>query len=240
MAAGGVGLTTVAYGAASDGAHPPGPGLAAPGILPELKVWPTRVHAEGGAISYQITHGGSFITSRRVKGATMSAMNGFNKAGFLRGNLFHRAMNRADMEQVTEQFVSAAGCAGTPASTRWRSTWATATCSTSSSRPSNRRKDDPAAAPLNRARFPAQVLARVKAAVGDRMAVIAKINVADGCRAAPRWRTASSPPRPSRPPAPTCWCSRGPQHRIRLVHVRQQLRHGRDAEGAARATGSPA
>lgn len=29
-------------------------------------------------------------------------------------------------------------------------------------------------------RFPAQVLARVKAAVGDRMAVIAKINVADG------------------------------------------------------------
>jgi 2,4-dienoyl-CoA reductase-like NADH-dependent reductase (Old Yellow Enzyme family) len=44
----------------------------------------------------------------------------------------------------------------------------------------NNRTDEYGGSAENRARFPARVLKAVKAAVGDRMAVIAKINVADG------------------------------------------------------------
>jgi 2,4-dienoyl-CoA reductase-like NADH-dependent reductase (Old Yellow Enzyme family) len=210
MAAGGVGLTTVAYGAVSDvGRTLQAQVWLRPEILPELKALADAVHAEGGAISYQITHGGSFITSRRVKGATMSAMSGFNKAGFLRGNLFHRAMNRADMEQVTEQFVNAARVCRDAGFDAVEIHMGHGYLLNQFISPlSNRRTDEYGGSALNRVRFPAEVLARVKAAVGNRMAVIAKINVADGCPAAPRWRTASSPPRRSRPPAPTCWCSR--------------------------------
>jgi len=47
---------------------------------------------------------------------------------------------------------------------------------------SNRRKDQYGGAADNRVRFPARVLAGVKDAVGDRVAVLAKINVADGVR----------------------------------------------------------
>jgi len=182
MAAGGVGLTTVAYGAVSDvGRTLQAQVWLRPEILPELKAVADAVHAEGGAISYQITHGGSFITSRRVKGATLSAMNGFNKAGFLRGNLFHRAMNRADMEQVIEQFVNAARVCRDAGFDAVEIHMGHGYLLNQFISPlSNRRKDEYGGSALNRVRFPAEVLARVKAAVGDRMAVIAKINVADG------------------------------------------------------------
>src|SRR5438445_207848 len=45
---------------------------------------------------------------------------------------------------------------------------------------SNQRKDKYGGGAENRVRFPAKVLARVKEAVGKDLAVIAKINVADG------------------------------------------------------------
>ena len=44
----------------------------------------------------------------------------------------------------------------------------------------NRRKDEFGGSPENRVRFPARVLQAVKEAVGDRIAVLAKINVDDG------------------------------------------------------------
>ena len=44
----------------------------------------------------------------------------------------------------------------------------------------NNRKDEYGGSAENRARFPARVLKAVKEAVGDRIAVISKINVADG------------------------------------------------------------
>jgi 2,4-dienoyl-CoA reductase-like NADH-dependent reductase (Old Yellow Enzyme family) len=56
----------------------------------------------------QITHGGSFVTSLRVAGPTMSASGGINKAGLMIGNFFRRAMNENDMQQVIDEFVTAA------------------------------------------------------------------------------------------------------------------------------------
>ncbi|MBS0552642.1 MAG: NADH:flavin oxidoreductase, partial [Proteobacteria bacterium] len=109
MAAGGVGLTTVAYGAvAKVGRTLPNQVWMRPEILPDLRVLADAVHAEGGAISYQLTHGGSFVTSVKVDGPTMSASGGFNKAGLMRGNLVQRERTRADMDLVIQQFVDAA------------------------------------------------------------------------------------------------------------------------------------
>lgn len=109
MAAGGVGLTTVAYGAVSEvGRTLQNQIWIRPDILPDLKVQAQAVHAEGGHVSFQITHGGSFVTSCKVEGATMSASSGLNKAGVLRGNHWQRAMNEADMDRVAGEFVAAA------------------------------------------------------------------------------------------------------------------------------------
>lgn len=182
LAAGGVGLTTVAYGAVSDvGRALPNQVWLRPEILPDLRALADGVHREGGAIAYQLTHGGSFVTSRRVDGPTMSASSGFNKAGFLRGNFWHRAMNRADMEHLTQQFVDAALLCRDAGFDAVELHMGHGYLLNQFISPlSNRRTDAFGGNAVNRVRFPAEVLARVKDAVGSRMAVLAKINVADG------------------------------------------------------------
>jgi 2,4-dienoyl-CoA reductase-like NADH-dependent reductase (Old Yellow Enzyme family) len=47
---------------------------------------------------------------------------------------------------------------------------------------SNKRRDDYGGSAANRVRFPAEILAAVKQAVGDRIAVLAKINLFDGVK----------------------------------------------------------
>jgi 2,4-dienoyl-CoA reductase-like NADH-dependent reductase (Old Yellow Enzyme family) len=182
MAAGGVGLTTVAYGAVSKvGRTLPNQVWMRPEILPDLEALADAVHAEGGAIAYQLTHGGAFVTSLKVEGPTMSASGGFNKAGFLRGNLFQRAMTRADMDLVAQQFVDAARLCGAAGFDAVELHMGHGYLLNQFISPlSNRRKDEYGGSAENRARFPVEVLRRVKEAVGRHMAVLAKINVADG------------------------------------------------------------
>ena len=182
MAAGGVGLTTVAYGAVSEvGRTLENQIWLRPSILPDLKALAQAVHDEGGRISFQITHGGSFVTSCKVQGATMSASSGLNKAGVLRGNYWQRAMNEADMERVASEFVTAAQLCREAGFDAVEIHMGHGYLLNQFISPlSNKRKDAWGASAENRARFPAEVLRRVKQAVGRDMAVLAKINVADG------------------------------------------------------------
>ena len=182
MAAGGVGLTTVAYGAVSKvGRTLPNQVWMRPEILPDLKALADAVHAEGGAISYQITHGGSFVTSVKVDGPTMSASSGINKAGVMRGNFYQRAMNRADMDLVAQQFVDAAKLCREAGFDAVEIHMGHGYLLNQFISPlSNKRRDEFGGCAEDRARFPAEVLRRVKEAVGREMAVLAKINVADG------------------------------------------------------------
>ena len=182
MAAGGVGLTTVAYGAVSKvGRTLPNQVWMRPEILPDLKALADAVHAEGGAISYQITHGGSFVTSVKVDGPTMSASSGINKAGVMRGNFFQRAMNRDDMDLVAQQFVDAAKLCREAGFDAVEIHMGHGYLLNQFISPlSNKRRDEFGGCAEDRARFPAEVLRRVKEAVGREMAVLAKINVADG------------------------------------------------------------
>jgi 2,4-dienoyl-CoA reductase-like NADH-dependent reductase (Old Yellow Enzyme family) len=109
LAAGGVGMTTVAYIAVAEIGRTLNDQIwIRREILPDLRALTDAIHAEGAAISAQITHGGSFVTSIKVDGPTMSSSAGINKAGLFQGNIFKRAMNEDDMTLVIGQFVEAA------------------------------------------------------------------------------------------------------------------------------------
>jgi 2,4-dienoyl-CoA reductase-like NADH-dependent reductase (Old Yellow Enzyme family) len=184
LARGGVGMTTVAYMAvAPEGRTLPNQIWMRPDILPDLQALTAAVHAGGAAISAQITHGGSFVTGMKVKGRTISSSGGFNPAGMLKGNFLQRAMNAADMERVSAEFVAAARLAREAGFDAVELHMGHGYLLNQFISPlSNRRQDEYGGSPENRVRFPARVLAAVKQAVGDTTAVLAKINVADGTR----------------------------------------------------------
>jgi 2,4-dienoyl-CoA reductase-like NADH-dependent reductase (Old Yellow Enzyme family) len=184
LARGGIGMTTVAYMAVAPEARTlPNQIWMRPEILPDLRALTAAVHAEGAAISAQITHGGSFVTGMKVKGRTISSSGGFNAAGALKGNFLQRAMNEADMERVIAEFVAAARLARDAGFDAVELHMGHGYLLNQFISPlSNRREDMYGGSAENRVRFPARVLAAVKQAVGDTTAVLAKINVADGTR----------------------------------------------------------
>lgn len=184
LAAGGVGMTTVAYIAVSEvGRTLPNQLWMRREILDDLKVLTSAVHAEGGAISAQITHGGSFVTGMHVNQRLMSTSSGFNPAGMMKANFFTRGMNEVDMQRITEQFVEAAELAREAGFDAVELHMGHGYLLNQFISPlNNRRKDNYGGSAENRVRFPARVLKAVKDAVGEDIAVLAKINVSDGVR----------------------------------------------------------
>lgn len=184
LAAGGVAMTTVAYIAVSEvGRTLPNQIWMRPEILEDLKILTSAVHAEGGAISAQITHGGSFVTGMHVRQRLMSTVSGFNPAGMMKGNFLTRGMNQDDMKKVTAQFVAAAEQARDAGFDAVELHMGHGYLLNQYISPlNNRRKDEYGGSAENRVRFPAQVLKAVKEAVGEEIAVLAKINVSDGVK----------------------------------------------------------
>lgn len=184
LAAGGVGMTTVAYIAVSKvGRTLPNQIWMRPDVVQDLRALTDAVHAKGAAISAQITHGGSFVTGVWVPGRTMSASSGINVAGLLKGNVLQRAMDERDMQLVIDEFVRTAELAREAGFDAVELHMGHGYLLNQFISPlSNRRTDEYGGSAENRVRFPARVLAAVKQAVGTDLAVIAKINVADGVR----------------------------------------------------------
>lgn len=184
LAAGGVGLTTVAYMAVTaDGRTLPNQIWMREEVLPDLKVLSDAVHAKGAAISAQLTHAGSFVTGIKLKGRTISASGGFNPGGALKGNFFSREMNENDMECVIQDFVCAAKLCRDAGFDAVELHMGHGYLLNQFISPlSNKRTDEYGGTAVNRVRFPARVLAAVKQAVGKDLAVLAKISVADGVK----------------------------------------------------------
>ncbi|MEE4659995.1 MAG: NADH:flavin oxidoreductase [Halieaceae bacterium] len=182
LAAGGVGMTTSAYlSVAKVGRTLPNQPWIRPEILPDFRTLTDAVHAEGAAISAQITHGGSFVTGMHVPGRLISSSSGFNPAGMMKGNFFSRAMNEDDMRRVIDEFVTAAKLARDGGFDAVEIHMGHGYLLNQFISPmSNKRNDQYGGSAENRVRFPARVLTAVREAVGDDLAVLAKINVADG------------------------------------------------------------
>lgn len=182
LARGGIGMSTVAYGAVSElGRSLPNQLWLRPEIAADLRALTDAVHQHGGRISCQITHGGLYVPAMKVDGALMSASAGFNIVGLLVRNWRSRAMTEADMARVRDEFVAAAQLCRDAGFDAVELHMGHGYLLNQFLSPlNNQRRDAYGGSAENRARFPVSVLAAVKRAVGQHIAVLAKINVADG------------------------------------------------------------
>ncbi len=182
-ARGGVGMTTLAYVAVSkDGRTLPGQGTMRAESVPHYRAVTDAIHAEGAKASAQITHGGSFCQIDDLSTPrAMSASGGIDKMGVLKGRFLQRAMTRADMEMVRDEFAQAALLAEQAGFDAVEVHMGHGYLLNQFISPlSNVRRDDYGGTAENRARFPAEVLEAVRQATGGRLAVLAKINLTDG------------------------------------------------------------
>ncbi|AQZ96500.1 NADH:flavin oxidoreductase [Halopseudomonas phragmitis] len=189
MAAGGAALTTVAYCAVSaDGCTLPSQIRLDRATLPHLRVLTDAVHAAGGAVSAQITHGGCFtFTKVEGKRRPLSASGGFNKIGLMSGQFFKRAMGSTDMQRIAEDFAEGARLAREAGFDAVEIHMGHGYLLSQFISPLyNRRRDEYGGSLANRMRFPRQVLRQVLDAVGDDLAVICKFSMTDGVRAGNR------------------------------------------------------
>lgn len=177
FAAGGVGLTTLAYCAVSpDGRSAPNEIVLGPAARPGLARLADAVHAEGAAISAQIGHAGP-VGRRRITGARpLAASSGFSPLG----TRYHK-MTAADIARVTSDFAAAARVVAEAGFDAVELHMGHHYLLNSFLSPKfNRRRDGWGGSVANRARFPRAVAQAVRDAVGDRLAVTAKFEMADG------------------------------------------------------------
>ena len=105
-AAGGVGMTTVAYCAvAPEGRTAPDQILWTDEAMPGLRALTDAVHAEGAAVSAQLGHAGPVADPRGNKAPALSPSTRFPN---MSGGVTRRA-GRADLERITAAHADAAG-----------------------------------------------------------------------------------------------------------------------------------
>jgi 2,4-dienoyl-CoA reductase-like NADH-dependent reductase (Old Yellow Enzyme family) len=177
VASGGAAMTTVAYLAVSpEGRTDRHCVLLGKPALPGLGRLTDAVHAAGAAASAQIGHAGPVANSRSTGSPSLSASRRLSLSGAIT-----RAATDGDIARITDDYRRGAEVA----------VEAGFDCievhlghdyllSAFLSPRLNRRTDGWGGSLANRARFPRQVVAAVRAAVGDRVAVTAKLNMADG------------------------------------------------------------
>jgi 2,4-dienoyl-CoA reductase-like NADH-dependent reductase (Old Yellow Enzyme family) len=176
MARGGVGMTTVAYLAVSrDGQGAPAEIVVRPEAVPGLTKLAEAVHAEGASVSAQLGHAGPVAAGTGHTGLAPSKI--FSPLAMK----FTRAVTEEDIERITGDFAAAAGLlrdAGFDAVEihLGHSYLLSAFLSPGL----NKRTDGWGGSIENRAAFPRQVTRAVREAVGQDMAVLAKLNMADG------------------------------------------------------------
>ncbi|UWX98501.1 NADH:flavin oxidoreductase [Arthrobacter zhaoxinii] len=180
FARGGVGMTTVAYcSVAQEGRSAPGQIIMSAEAVPGLLRLTAAVHAEGAAISAQLGHAG-VVASRAVTGTSALSPSTFlNPTSFQ----LSKEITREQMRGVVGQFRDAAlvavesgfdavelhfGHLYLPSS--FMSPWI------------NKRRDEYGGSIENRTRFAREIAQAVKEAVGDRIAVIAKMSMDDGIK----------------------------------------------------------
>ena len=178
VAAGGIGMTTVAYASVHRS------GLSFPHqlwlrseVVPDLKKLTNAVHKEGAACSIQIGHCGNMAKTSVTGSRPIAPTSRIN----LYGPTFPRSMNKMDIVSMTKAFGEAVHHA--------RESGFDAVevhaghgylISQFLSPYTNHRKDEFGGPLENRARFMHMVIKEVKKAAGNDIAVLVKMNMRDG------------------------------------------------------------
>lgn len=175
---GGAGLTTVAYCCVSpEGASAPGQILMSEKALPGLQRLTAAIHAEGGAVSAQLGHAG-MVASKKITGVTAMGPSRFFNPSSME---YCREIKREEIPRVIDQFGQAAKIAVEAGFDAVELHFGHNYLPSSFLSPLlNRRKDEYGGSIENRARFVREISQRVRQAVGNRVAVIAKISMDDG------------------------------------------------------------
>ncbi|WP_051940286.1 NADH:flavin oxidoreductase [Phaeacidiphilus oryzae] len=177
-AAGGVGMTTVAYCAvAPEGRTERRQIWMRPEALPGLRRLTEAVHAEGAAVSAQLGHAGPVADARSNGLPSLAPGRMFNPLAMRMG----RAATEDDIARIIGAHGEAARLAAEAGFDAVEVHLGHNYFASSFLSPRlNRRRDGYGGSLENRAKVALGVLREVRAAVGDRIAVTAKLNMDDG------------------------------------------------------------
>jgi 2,4-dienoyl-CoA reductase-like NADH-dependent reductase (Old Yellow Enzyme family) len=183
LAAGGVGMTTVAYCSVSpDGRTFSEQMFMREEILPPLRALTDAVHAEGAAASIQLGHCGAFSKNRLLTvPRPLGPSFRINSYGIAARMPFADAMTQEQIASTAEDYARAAAMAVRAGFDAVEIHMGHGYLLSQFLCPAvNRRRDDYGGSLENRMRFPITVLRRVREAVGSQTAVLAKTNLSDG------------------------------------------------------------
>jgi len=179
-AAGGIGMTTVAYCAVTPGGRTDGWQIwMRPEAVPGLRRLTDAVHAEGAAISAQIGHAGPVANARTNKAPALAPVRFFNPLAMR----FARKASAGDIRDVIAAHADAARFAIEAGFDAVEIHLGHNYLASSFLSPLINRRDDEFGGSLeNRAKVARAVVRAVRRQVGDRIAVTAKLNMSDGVR----------------------------------------------------------
>lgn len=183
LAAGGVGMTTVAYCAVSpNGRTFKEQMYMRAEIVPKLRELTDAVHSEGAAVSIQLGHCGYFSRNTALPGRrSIGPSFRINEYGLMSGVPFARAMTMADIAATVEEFATAAALAVRAKFDAVELHLGHGYLLSQFLCPAtNRRRDQWGGSLDNRMRFPLAVLRRVREQVGPDFPILAKTNLRDG------------------------------------------------------------
>jgi len=182
-AAGGIGMTTVAYCAVSPGGRASGNQMwMRPEAVPGLRRLTDAIHAEGAAVSAQIAHAGPVANAADNNAPALAPVGFMNPTS----NEFTKEATRDDIEEVAAQHVTAVRLAIEAGFDAVEIHLGHNYLASAFLSPRINTRDDEFGGSLeNRAKVARQLVIAVRRAVdeeGAPIAVTAKLNIADGVR----------------------------------------------------------
>jgi len=185
MARGGVGLTTVAYAAVCpDGRTFADQLLVDDDNIPALRRLTDAVHDAGGKASLQLGHCGGFSKNKAVSGGRPAGPSAaWNAYGLMYGMMRIRAMDADDLAEVPRVFAAAARRAQDAGFDAVEVHCGHGYLLSQFLSPAiNHRRDGWGGDLEGRLRLSLEVLAAVRAAVGDGFPILVKLNTSDDIR----------------------------------------------------------
>lgn len=178
VARGGVGMTTLSFCAvAPEGCQAKGQIVWRPEALPGLQKLTDAVHAEGAAVSVQIGHAGAVGNPKATGLPALAPSRHFHKTTLS----FAKAASGDDLRRIVRQFGESARMAADAGFDAVEVHLGHNYLPSSFLSPRlNHRDDEYGGSLANRARLSLEIMRAVRDAVGDRVGILAKLNMDDG------------------------------------------------------------